>query len=213
MTLPRLLLVTDPRVPLARAAEVVGRAAEAVGPGLLGVQLRAKTLSEDETRTWAEALRGATRAAGASLFVNLGGPGDRLALAREIGADGVHVPHDESVVDAAAAGLRWVTAAAHDEDRISAACREGADAVLVSPVFASPGKGPPTGVALVERATRLAGSAKVYALGGVDETNAASCFAAGAHGVAVIRALLDSDDPARTARALLAHVADRAPRW
>jgi thiamine-phosphate pyrophosphorylase len=42
----------------------------------------------------------------------------------------------------------------------------------------------------------------LYALGGVDERNAAQCLAAGADGIAVIGAALDGRDPVPLVRAL-----------
>ena len=42
----------------------------------------------------------------------------------------------------------------------------------------------------------------MYALGGVDADNARACAEAGADGVAVVRALLASPEPARVARAM-----------
>ena len=47
----------------------------------------------------------------------------------------------------------------------------------------------------------------VFALGGVDEDNAASFLQAGAHGVAVMGSVMSSPDPAHTVAALLAKVA------
>ncbi len=47
---------------------------------------------------------------------------------------------------------------------------------------------------------------RVYALGGVDVTNAADCRRAGADGVAVMRAIWDSPERASAARSLVAAV-------
>ncbi|HEY8075187.1 MAG TPA: thiamine phosphate synthase, partial [Labilithrix sp.] len=80
------------------------------------------------------------------------------------------------------------------EDVIAAA-REGASAVYVSPIFATPGKGAPRGLDAIRRARELAGDMLVYALGGVDASNAAACITAGADGVALIRAFFDADSP------------------
>ena len=63
---------------------------------------------------------------------------------------------------------------------------EGADYVYFSPVFESPGKGPPVGVAGLREAVRIA-SMPVIALGGITWENAPSCIEAGAVGIAAIR--------------------------
>ena len=92
-------------------------------------------------------------------------------LAREIGADGLHLP--ERLL--AAPGWRrlkrpgWlVTAAAHSAAAIARAFTHGADAVLVSPVF--PTASHPGGRTLgLLRFARLARASRlpVYALGGI----------------------------------------------
>lgn len=112
------------------------------------------------------------------------------------GATGVHLggTHAGSLSRARATlgADFWISVPAHSDDDVSAAARDGASAVLVSPIFETPGKGPARGVGALTSA-RVAGSGlSIYALGGVDATNAASCIASGADGVAVIRAIADA---------------------
>jgi thiamine-phosphate pyrophosphorylase len=96
----------------------------------------------------------------------------------------------------------WISVAAHTRDDVGQAVEEGADAVLVSPVFDTRGKRG-RGVAAIREAREVVDAAHskvaVLALGGVDADNAAVCVAAGADGVAVVRALLASADPYRVA--------------
>ena len=47
---------------------------------------------------------------------------------------------------------------------------------------------------MIER-IRAAVSIPIVAIGGIDTVNAAAVFAAGADGVAVVRAILDAEDP------------------
>ena len=74
--------------------------------------------------------------AGALLVVN----GD-AGLARDVGADGVHLGGGAGDVGGGAVARgspAWVSVAAHSDDDVTAARDgEGADAVLVSPVFAT----------------------------------------------------------------------------
>lgn len=96
-----------------------------------------------------------------------------VRLARAVAADGLHLPQDLICQTAMArrSGLRLLTVAAHDAAAIAQAARCGADAVLVSPVFATashPGAAP-LGVL---RFAALASDARrqglaVYALGGI----------------------------------------------
>jgi thiamine-phosphate pyrophosphorylase len=132
-------------------------------------------------------LRAATRAMGAALIVN-----DRLDLALALGADGVHLGRRSVAVEDARALLpagTWVSVACHAVEDVARAADLGADAALLSPIFASPGKGPPLGVEALRAAHRaVGGRIQIVALGGVDGDNAAACFAAGAGAVAAIRA-------------------------
>jgi thiamine-phosphate pyrophosphorylase len=81
--------------------------------------------------------------------------------------------------------------------------------VLVSPIFATRPPSPyasakaPRGTEAIESARhRSTPSLAVSALGGVRADNAARCVAAGADGVALIRALLGHAEPACAARAI-----------
>jgi thiamine-phosphate pyrophosphorylase len=151
---------------------------------------------------------------GASLVVN-GDP----RLARDVGADGVHLGGDAgTVADARAICGRssWVSVAAHSNAAVQRGADDGADAVLVSPVFPTRPPSPldpaktGRGLDAVRGARILVGNrCAVYALGGVTPDNAAACAAAGADGVALIRALLASAEPARVARAIHDGLASR----
>ncbi|MFN8011592.1 MAG: thiamine phosphate synthase [Holophagaceae bacterium] len=87
-----------------------------------------------------------------------------------------------------------------------AASRSGADQLLVSPVFAVPGKGRPWGVhALHAFLDGLPSPApRLLALGGVEASNAAALKHPRLDGLAVIRALWDAPDPAAAAAELRA---------
>jgi thiamine-phosphate pyrophosphorylase len=85
-----------------------------------------------------------------------------------------------------------------------AAVAGGADYVFFGPVFATPSKagfGAPHGVG---RLTEICRSVPipVLAIGGITLENAASCFTAGAAGIAAIRLFQDAPDPAETVEAL-----------
>jgi thiamine-phosphate pyrophosphorylase len=214
---PRLVLVTDP----AFADDAIVRCTDAVAavlpPGTFCVQLRDKRRSIASLRMLACRLRVATRKAGALLVMN-GHP----RLARDVGADGVHLGGGGSVVEARAAFGRptWISVAAHSDNDVRRALDEGADAALVSPIFATrpptsvrgdaPAKAP-RGLEAIRAARAIAGSRlMVFALGGVTLERVRPCAAAGADGVAVLRALLASPAPAALARAIHDVL---APRW
>jgi thiamine-phosphate pyrophosphorylase len=191
---PRVVYVSElGAVPLATLLARIGAVAalSAGARARLAVQLRDPELPSAALLAVGLRLREATRAVGARLVVN-----DRLDLARLLGADGVHLGRRSvSVADARSflgAGA-WISVACHAVDEVVAAGRAGADAAVLSPIFASPGKGPPLGLeALAAARARLdaAGleAVALLALGGVDAERAGACFAAGADGVAAIRA-------------------------
>ena len=83
--------------------------------------------------------------------------------------------------------------------------RDGADYLGVGPVVATPSKrdaAPAIGREGV-RAVREAATVPVVAIGGIDDGNAGEVAAAGADGVAVIRAVMQAPDPEASARRLL----------
>jgi thiamine-phosphate pyrophosphorylase len=97
----------------------------------------------------------------------------------------------------------WITVAALTDLDVRHAAEDGADGALVSPIFATPGKGAPRGLDAIRRARAIAPRLGIHALGGIDPSNVASCLEAGATGVAAIRAIFGVLDPAAAARALV----------
>lgn len=197
MEAPRVVLVTD--LAVVAEAELVRRIEAARDLELearahLAVQLRDVGLPARERLAFGRRIAAVVRSIGARLFVN-----DRLDLALALGADGVHLRAD-SVACADArrlVGDAFVTRACHGERDVLAAADEGCDGALLSPIFASPNKGAPLGVAALTSARaaldrRGFAHVALLALGGVDASNAQACREAGAHGVAVVRANLSN---------------------
>jgi thiamine-phosphate pyrophosphorylase len=160
----------------------------------IAVQLRDPDLTTRARFDLGARLLRETRAAGLSLLVN-----DRLDLALALAADGVHLGHRSVTVADARALLgpdALISVACHSVPEVLAAAAQGASAALLSPIFASPGKGPPLGLSALQEARRAldhspqsdSQAVHLLALGGVDATNAAACLTAGADGVAAIRA-------------------------
>ena len=120
---------------------------------------------------------------------------DDVEAALALDADGVHLgrsdPGAERAVEAGL--LLGMSAASVEEGRLG----EGAGAAYIGagPVWETPSKsdaGPPIGLdGLAEICAAV--SVPVIAIGGIDATNAAECVAAGAAGVAVVRAASDAE--------------------
>ncbi len=111
------------------------------------------------------------------------------------GADGVHLRSDQPWSEAApfvrSEGL-LLGVSTHSQREIAAAGDAGVDYALFGPVFASPEKvrfGAPQGLERLQRAAQS--GLPILAVGGVDAGNAALLAAAGAHGVAAIRAFAE----------------------
>ena len=208
---PRIVLITDP----AFGDDVIVRCVEAVAlalpTGALCVQLRDKRRLAPSLRMLACQLRIATRRVGAWLVIN-----GNARLARDVGADGVHLGGGAGSVAEARSALGragWISVAAHTNDDVRGAVDAGADAVLVSPVFST--RSPrwssaplalekrARGLAAIVDARAIAGARlAVYALGGVTADRVRECASAGADGVAVLRALLNSPQPGVLARSI-----------
>jgi thiamine-phosphate pyrophosphorylase len=99
-----------------------------------------------------------------------------------------------------------IGASRHDAEGVAWAARDGATFALLSPVYEVPGKGPALGLDGFARIARVS-ALPVIALGGVSARNAAELIAAGAAGVAVIREVFDSVDPALATIRLLGALA------
>jgi thiamine-phosphate pyrophosphorylase len=171
------------------------------------VQLRDKDLTEDELVRAAAPFRQACAAHGALFVLN-----DRPDLVDACGADGVHVGQsDASIADARAAvgDDRLVGLSIETEAQLDAI--DGADYLGVGAVFATPTKTESVAGGLdLLRAAAARVTIPWFAIGGIDLSNVAEVAAAGAPGVAVVRAIRDADDPEAAAKALRAALGEPA---
>lgn len=196
-----VMLVTDRRTFSAPLEETV---ASALRGGVAWIQLREKDLSAAELLELARRLLALTRDAGAHLVLNA--PPD---LVRDAGADGIHLRADGPAVEVVRITVGQdclVGRSTHTLEEAVAAAAEGADYVIFGPVFATPSKMgilQPRGIPLLERVTRTI-QVPVLAIGGIDASNARQVMDAGAHGVAVIRAIGGAADPRSAASSLVA---------
>ncbi len=192
----RLLLVTDPR------PDLVARVEAAVRGGVDIVQLRDKRAPREELIPLAERLKDACGRAGARFTVN-----DDVELARVVGADGVHLGEDDAPTPHARSVLGpdvVVGRSAGGVEEALAAVREGADYLGVGAVYATPTKpdGEVSGLDLIRALAREHLPVPWFAIGGVTLETAPPVAAAGAPGFAVVRAVLDAEDPGAAAREL-----------
>ena len=192
----RLLLVTDPRQDLA------ARVAAAVRGGVDVVQLRDKQATRQELLPLAEELKEICEAEGAIFTVN-----DDPELARLCGADGVHLGQGDEAAESARTKLgprSIIGLSAGSVEEARRAVGRGADYLGVGTVFATPTKKDAVvaGLPLVEEVARENLTIPWFAIGGIDLENAGRVADAGAPGLAVVREILDAEDPEAAARDL-----------
>lgn len=188
----RLIWIVDDQT-----ARDTGRLEAALGAGVGSLWLRVPDASGRTLCALALDLVGRCRAAGAALLV-----GDRPDVALAVGADGVQLGGRALPPERVRPWFAgWIGVSCHAAGDLERARAAGADYAVLSPLHAVPGKGPPLGTARFAALCEQAGL-PVVALGGIDPSNAAGAWHAGADGVAVLRALARCDDPAATVRAL-----------
>ncbi|TMM14850.1 MAG: thiamine phosphate synthase [Actinobacteria bacterium] len=190
----RLYLVLEGRPP-------AGVLEAALRGGVDVVQLRDKELADDELVRAAEPFRQACDASGALFVLN-----DRPELVAACRADGVHVGQSDASVEDARAHVGeelLVGLSIETQEQLDAVA--GADYLGVGAVFATPTKTESIAAGLeLVRAAAARVTIPWFAIGGIDLDNVAEVAAAGAPGVAVVRAIRDADDPEAAARRLRA---------
>ncbi len=202
MTPVRLLIVTDLQLAdEASTGRTLERALSVDGAEGIAVGVRDHDAPDAQRIAFARALLPIVRRRGARLLVH-----DRVDIARTIGADGVQLGSRSVPAGEARAVLgsgTLIGRSCHDADELARAAAEGADFATLSPLFASPGKGVPLGLATFRSLRATVPTLRVLALGGIDVQNVHAAREAGADGVAVIRAVLRAPDPAAVVDRLL----------
>ena len=192
--LPRIHAITDERIARRADLDDVARELADGGGSELAFHARGRALSGREHYELAVRLSGRPTV---RLFVN-----DRLDVALAVPTAGVQLGHGSVPVSAARAldPRWWIGKSVHDLAEAEAARAEGADYLVVGPVYASathPDR-QPLGLERLQELTAL--GLPVIAIGGITLERVAAVHAAGAYGIAAIRALWDAAKPAGAAR-------------
>jgi thiamine-phosphate pyrophosphorylase len=177
------------------------------GLGGVRVQLRERDLDDREALERAAGAR-ETLGPGVPLYVNR-----RFDVALGAGADGVHLPANGLPLSRVRAhtprGFR-IGVSTHSVGEVENAIAEGADLVVIGPVFDTPSKrafGPPLGPAALAALPRLADhDAEVFAIGGIDEARLAEvdAYRDRISGIAAVRLFQESADPRAMAERIAA---------
>ncbi len=192
ITCPEQLAGRDPR-------KVVE---EAVRGGASVVQLRDKKANEQELLRQAKELLPVTRRLGVPLIIN-----DHIKIAKESGADGVHLGQEDGPLSDARKILgetALIGRSTHSPQQALTAEKEGFDYIGVGPVYATPTKPgrAATGLDFIRFAVEKL-EVPYVAIGGIDLSNLVEVVEAGAVRIAFVRALMGQPQPEEAAKKLL----------
>jgi thiamine-phosphate pyrophosphorylase len=199
-SIPRLYVVTDRQQTAGRPLEAVVAAAARGGAGM--IQLREKDLTARELYDLGARLQSLLIPYGIPLLIN-----DRLDVAQALDAAGVHLAGHSLSPTQARRQLgpdKLLGVSTHSLEEARQAMREGVDFIVFGPVYDTPSKrqyGSPQGLQrLAEVVAHV--TCPVIAIGGIDTDNLPQVLQTGAHGVAMIRAVLAAPDPCLATRQL-----------
>lgn len=170
--------------------------------GVSVVQVREKELDLIPFYEKAKAVKEITDKFDVPLIIN-----DRLSIAIALGADGAHVGQDD--IDGAVARDilgpdRILGISASTVEEAVKAEEDGADYIGCGAVFPTSTKDDADSVDIEEfKKIKKAVSIPVVAIGGIKENNVKELKGSNADGIAVVSAIMDSDNPGKTSENLL----------
>lgn len=198
---PGLILITDRTLSHRPLVEVCGAALRA---GFAAVMLREKDLGGRELLALAEPLAQICTSLKKALIIN-----GRLDVALAVSGAGAHVGREGTPVADARRILgpgRILGYSAHEIPEARDALDAGADYVTLSPIFPSFSKpgARPRGLSFLQSGVQALSPRPVIALGGMDPERLPQVRASGAHGAAILGAVMQAEDPKQAAADLLA---------
>ena len=165
------------------ATEQLRRLEQALAGGVRLIQVREKTLAGKALQEFAARVTERAHACGARVLVNAS-----AQLAREIGADGVHLTSAQLKEAQARPDCALVGASCHDAGELARAQSIGADFVVLGPVAPTPTHPGAAGLGWPRFAELLRDCPlPVYALGGLAPADLETAWRHGAHGISMMR--------------------------
>ncbi|MBR5878232.1 MAG: thiamine phosphate synthase [Akkermansia sp.] len=183
--------------------QVEARTHALIDGGVRIIQLRAKGVELAQVKAWAVAMQSICRDRGAIFVLN-----DYPEMAAEIGADAVHVGQDGgSLVEVRRVVGEGVIVgrSTHSLEQAMQARQEGADYIGFGPLYPTgtkPGR-KSIGLADITAAQEAAGDMPLFCIGGINENTLPSVLQAGARRVVIVSWLLQQEDIAGTAQAVI----------
>jgi thiamine-phosphate pyrophosphorylase len=161
--------------------------------GADAIQLREKTISDDEFISLAGEIRDITTKRGTFFIIN-----DRVRVAREVNADGVHLgQHDMSITEAREiiGNEKIIGVSTHNIIQARQAQEDGADYIAIGPVYPTTTKDyePSIELEVIQKISREI-NIPFLAIGAITLENLDEVLNAGASRVAVCSAIISSKD-------------------
>lgn len=191
----RLYLVTSP------SANLIAIVEAALKGGLTLVQYRDKTTNDEIRYDNARQLCQLCHDYDALFLVN-----DRVDLALAVNADGVHLGQTDLPIAVARQLLgpqRIIGRSTTHPQEMQNAIAQGADYIGVGPVYATPTKDKAAAGLEYVRYAQQQATLPWFAIGGIDGTNLPEVLQAGAQQVAVVRAIMNAENPTQSVQNLL----------
>ncbi len=161
--------------------------------GANAIQLREKTISDSEFITLAEKVRDITTKNGTLLIIN-----DRVHIAREINADGIHLgQQDMNALEARniVGDKKIIGVSTHSVMQAKQAQKDGADYIAIGPIYPTKTKNyePSVGIQIIREISEAV-NIPFIAIGSITFDNLNEVLKAGASRIAVCSAIIGSKD-------------------
>ena len=197
----KLYLVTNSDK-FASEDDFLNAVAAAIKGGVDILQLREKNKSASEILDLGKKVKLLCAEYGVTFIVN-----DRVDIAYVLEADGVHLGQDDMDVASARKILgpnTIIGISTHAPEQAIKAVEDGADYIGVGPVFTTPTKPgrPSVGLEYVKWISENI-NIPAFAIGGIDLSNAGEVVANGLKRIAVVRAIINAENPEKAAREFL----------
>ncbi len=188
---------------------IVADVQQAIEAGCRIVQYREKEKSTAEMVTEAKEIAALCREHDVLFLVN-----NDVDVALAVDADGVHLGQQDMPIAIARKlleGGKIIGVTVHNLEEALQAEKQGADYVSVSPIFETktkPDAGKPAGIELIKEVKEGA-KLPIVAIGGINEGNVQLVLEAGADSVAVISAIVCSNNPGQAAKRMVEKIEGR----
>jgi len=158
------------------------------------VQFRTKKTSVEEAVDIGKKIKDLLKGKNVLFIVN-----DNIKLALELDADGIHLGQDDLPIDTARTLIgkeKIIGLSTHSIAQMHEAVKKDVDYISIGPVFSTPTKPDykAVGLDIIKIASKEI-KLPFVAIGGIDESNIKDVILAGAKRIAVVRAILSSQDP------------------